>query len=409
MLILGVATSTTTLLNTLSFTETTRIKLRVFSGQPANQILDQIFDNIILTPKCPFQLSSHLLEYLKSVFIFYDLTAKNFLRAVNYCLLDQYSHGNAFSVCSTTFHQAKKNILKLKHNDFETIRQLQSFRPYVEAIIDKGDRESAKHTIALLDDDEFFRNQLIELIRDIYAYFLTFYGIIRVLWGLVKDLPNAPMGKRLSDIYMYCQASQKNVTTTEEFEKCWQMLGMLSKDELILTLEKCHSSLEEYETSHCNEKDTEIDEKVLQKTHNNFDIIFQQLETFTIELRQYQPPTESETDQRNNITMQQFKSRTAFNQNLLQQMRAKPETNNLTRKPLDFLRFDVFEKYLPSREKAPPLLELFVYADCDQIRSHLRGTSRSAIHKALTDPHFYLQVYISIPMNIFQRFLFTNW
>lgn len=391
MLILGVATSTTTLLNTLSFTETTRIKLRVFSGQPPNQILDQIFDDIILTPKCPFQLSSHLLEYLKSVFIFYDLTAKNFLRSVNYCLLDQYSHGNAYSICSTTFNRAKKNISKLKHNDLETIRQLPSFRPYVEAIIAKGDRESAKLAMAILDDDEFFRKQLTELVRDIYAYFLTFYGIIRVLCGLVKDLPNAPMGKRLSDIYMYCQASQKSVTTTDEFEKCWQILGMLSKDELILTLKKCHTCLEEYELTYCNENNTEIDEKVLHKTHTNFDAIFQQIETFIAELRKDRPSIESEAEQRN-ITMQQFKSRTAFNKNLLQQMRAKPELNNLTRKPLDFLRFDVFEKYLPSREKAPPLLELFVYSDCDQIRSHLRGTSRSAIHKALTDPHFYLQV-----------------
>lgn len=258
----------------------------------------------------------------------------------------------------------------------------------------KEDRESAKHVIAMLNDDALFRKQLIVFVRDIYIYFSKFYGYIRLLWTLVKDLPNAPMGKRLSDIYMYCHASEKNVTTTEEFEKCWQLLGLMTKEQFIILLEKCHQCLEVYEDTHCDEDDEEIDGEVLSGTHSAFDTTFQGITDLIAELRKDRAPDEPEAKQ--STTTPAFQSRTQFYQNLKQQNRARTESGVIARKALDFLRFDVFEKHLTSRDKAPPLLELFVYSDSDQLRTHLRGTSRSAIHKALTDPHSYLRVTFSI-------------
>lgn len=380
------ATSTTALLNTLSFTETTRIKLREFSGQPPNNTLDQILDNIFLTPKCPFQLSSNVLEYLKSVFIFYDLTAKNLLRSVNYCLLDQYSRGNAYAVCSTTFGQAKKNIDRMKHEDFELIRRLPSFRPYVESMMSRAEYADV---IAIFENDEFFRKQLVRLVRNIYTYFSTFYGYIRLLWILVKDLPGSPMGKRLSDIYLYCHSSQKSVTATDEFKNCWQLLSLLSKREFIILLEKCYIGLEEYEEAFCSEFDKTLDAKVVRATHDTFDGTSTQLRQLIDEFARdkanaFRPQTEDTS------TEKVFQSRTSFYQNLKQH--SEKAISNTMRKILEFLRVDVFEQHLPSQNNAPPLLELFVYSDCDQIRSHLRGTSRSAIHKVLTDPCYYLQV-----------------
>lgn len=382
---MGVATSTTALLNTLSFNETTRIKLRVFSGQLSNQTLDQIFDDIILTPKFPMQLSSNVLDYLKSVFIFYDLTAKNFLKSLHYCLLDQYSRGNAYAVCAINFEQAKNNINQLKHDDLETIRRLPSFRPYVESMTDPTD------VLAIFKDDVFFKKRLVPMVQNIYTYSYKFYGYIRFLWVLVKDLPKAPLGKRLSDIYMYCHLSKKSVTTTEEFEKCWQFLGLMSKDEFIALLEKGYSSFEVYELRHCGENDSTIDKKVLQDTQNAFDVTSQKLQDLINELKQDRPITERQLKVKS--ISQTYQSRTEFFQNMKQQNEhSNSETNDIIRKILDFLRVDVIEKYLLSRERAPSLFELFVYSDYDKIRAHLRGTSRSAVHKVLTDPYSYLQV-----------------
>lgn len=377
------ATSTTALLNTLSFNETTRIKLRVFSGQPPNQILDQIFDDVLLTPKCPFQVASNVLDYLKNVFIFYDLTAKNFLRATHYCLLDQYSRGNAYSVCAMSFKQAKKNIACFENNDFETIRRLPSFRPYVESMKNPAD------ILKILKNDEFLRTHLIDMVRNMYTHFFKFHGYIRFLWTLVKDLPKSPLGKRLSDIYMYCHMSKKSVITTEEFEKCWQLLGLMSKDEFIDLLEKCYMVFEDYERDHCN--DDSIDKIIKQQTENAFDKTSEKLRTLINELKKDRQSAERQISQMSNPTM--FENRTAFYANMRQQQKhTMNETNNVIRKILEFIRVDVIEKYLPSRSQAPPLHELFVYTDYDKIRSHLRGTSRSAIHKALIDPHSYLQV-----------------
>lgn len=381
------ATSTTTLLNTLSFIETTQIKLREFSGQPPNQILDQIFDDVILTPKCPFQLSSNVLEYLKNVFIFYDLTSKNCLRSTHYCLLDQYSRGNAYAVCSTSFEQAKRNIALLKSCDFETIRRLPSFRPYVEAMLEA---KKPQKVLDIMQNDEFLRKELIVLVQDIYVYFARFYGYIRFLWNLVKDLPKAPMGKRLSDIYTFCQASQKSVTKTEEFEKCWQLLGMMSKDEFINLLDECYKSLETYDS---NYSDSTNDDEILKKTQAAFDETYEKILEFKLELKQDRQSVEKQTKP---TPSPAFQSRTLFNQYLLQkQKESKAEINTIMCNILEVIRVDVIEKYLPVQKQAPPLLELFVYSDYDKLKSHLRGTSRTAIHKALTDPHCYLQVFIA--------------
>lgn len=340
----------------------------------------------MLTPQCPFQLSSNVLEYLKTVFVFYDLTTKNFLKSVHYCLLDQYANGNAYSLCATTFDQAKKNIMQLKHDDFEVMRRLPSFRPYIESMM----TEPAK-VIAMFKDDEFFRVQLIGLIQTIYAYFYKFYGYVRLLWTLVKDLPNSPLGKRLSDVYMYCHSSEKSVTTTEEFAKCWQVLGMMSKDEFIKLLEKCCKTLEDYEDTFCNEHDAEIDDKVKKETFNSFDVTCTQLSTFITELTQDRQSKEPQPLQMPNA--EAFKSRTLYYQKMKEmQKQAKSEASDTIQNVLKFLRTDIIEKHLPARNNAPPLLELFVYSDYDKVRSHLRGTPRSAIHKALTDPHYYLQV-----------------
>lgn len=392
VLILGVATSSAILLNTLSFNETTRIKLRIFSGQPPNQMLDQMLDSVMLTPKCPFQLSSNVLEYLKSTFIFYDLTAKHFLRSINYCLLDQYSRGNAYSVCTYTFAQAKVNISKLRHEDFELIRQLPSFRPHIESMLANN---QPKQVISLFEDDEFMRSHLTELVRQIFVYFMKFYGFIRLLWAFVKDLPNAPLGKRLSDIYIYCHASQKCVTKTEEFEKCWQLLSMLSKVEFKILLDKCRKILEEYDVNYLNEKDSDIDDQVRQETYEAIDHTLETLLNCQKDLEQDQLPSDAATVEAASKCQPQAQlSRTEFYQQFKQQ-RAKSGQGNAIRKILENLRVNIFEKHLPAQKEAPPLLELFVYSDLDQIRSHLRGTSRTAIHKALTDPHSYLQVTFS--------------
>lgn len=379
-MILGVATSTVSVLNTFSFAETSRIKLRAFSPQPPNQFLEEILDEVLLTPKFPFQLASNVFDYLKGVFIFYDLTTKNFLKALHHCLLQHYLHGNAYSICATTFAQAKANIAQLKHDDLEMIRRLPSFRPYVESMTNYA------AVISIFQNDEFFRKTLINMVRDIYSYQLKFHGFVRMLFILVKDLPKSPLGKRFSDVFSFCNSTQHCVTTTEDFKKCWQLLTMTSKNEFVVLLRNSCKALNDYIDTYCDE--AEIDGQISLEAKKCFKETINQLNSFIDELL-----AEVNVEEKilQSCGQQMFESRQEFYRNLMEQKQARPKSSEIMDKALEFLRDDVFGKYLMSHKRGT-LMELFVYSDCDWLRSHLRGTSRCAIHTALTNPHNYLQV-----------------
>lgn len=361
------------------------MKIRAFSSQPPNRILEQMLDQIILTPRWSFQLASNVFEYLKGVFIFYDLTTKNFLKAIHFSLLQHYSQGNAYALCSTSFTQAKQAIAKLKSNDLDRIRRLRSFRPYVESMTDY------KAVIDILNDDSYLRQHLVTMIKNVYRYLTKFYGYIRFVWQLVKDLPSAPLGKRLSDVYLLCQSSQKSMTTSEDFEKCWKLLGMMTQNEFNDLLAKCCAALKTYEETYVDNPDNEVDEEIAADARSAFAKTFEDIDRLTNELQ------EDDTNDANESmvagTSQKVgESRSMYYREMMEINRHSKTAAKQTSKILDYIRDEIIQVFLPGQSAAPPLLELFVYSDYEHIRSHLRGTARSAIHTALTDPKCYLQV-----------------
>lgn len=79
VLVLGVATDLATLHRTLSFSDTARLSLQVFQSPPSSQSLNQILDEILLTPKCPFTLSHKVYALLTDIFLYYDLSINSFM------------------------------------------------------------------------------------------------------------------------------------------------------------------------------------------------------------------------------------------------------------------------------------------------------------------------------------------
>lgn len=361
------------------------MKIRAFSAQPPNRILEQILDQIILTPKCSFQLASNVFEYLKGVFIFYDLTMKNFLKAIHFSLLQHYSQGNAFALCAPTFGQAKENIAKLKASELETIRQLRSFRPYIESMTDYA------AVLAIFRDDNFFRQHLITMVHNVYRYLFEFYGYIRFVWTMVKDLPSAPLGKRLSDIYVLCHSSHKSLTAHEDFQKCWKLLSMMDPGELNDLLRKSCKALITYEQAYVNDTNGLVDADIAAETHASFAKTITDIDRLTNETHADHSIEENELTVAGS-SQKASDARSLYYREMLEMNRTMRTNTKQTTKILDYVREQIIEKYLPAQNTAPPLLELFVYSDYEHIRSHLRGTARSAIHRALADPKFYLQV-----------------
>lgn len=391
ILILGVATTTTTIFHTLSFAETTRIKLHAFSSQSPVINLNHILEDIILTPRSSFHLSGKVFEYFVGVFLYYDLTVKEFLKSFRYCLLEHYSKGNAFAICSTTYAESIRTIDQMTHVDIEMIRRLPSFRPYVESLTNYAD------VIAIFSDDEYFRSTLKPLVRNIFSYFLKFHCFVRVLLILVKDLPQAPLGKNLRDIYSNSFSANQNVIDSEEFSKCWQYLEYISKQEIVILLDKCCEMMNNYAATYCSDNDKNVDKYVAMDARNCIEMEIEQLTAFKLDLLNV---GQSMDDKKNRQSLSKksnelknVDSRQMLQQRLLEMaQQTRTETNQELRKLLDYLKDKIFGKHLISFNRGPPLIELFVFSDITAIRAHLKGAPRGAIHRALTNPQYYIQV-----------------
>lgn len=157
--------------------------------------------------------------------------------------MEHYCKGNAFALCSTSYEQSLKMIGNLKHSDIEEIRQLPSFRIYVES------NKNPAEIIDLLENDEYFLKNLKPLLKNVYQYFNKFHCFLRLLFTMLQNLPKNFIGKQLRDIYSLC--SSTNIFQTESFTELWQLLTMLSKDEFLQTLNSAINTLNDYKDTFC--------------------------------------------------------------------------------------------------------------------------------------------------------------
>lgn len=158
--------------------------------------------------------------------------------------MEHYCKGNAFSLCCLTYDQSIKMIKNLKHADIEEIRQLPSFRIYVES------RENPAEIIDLLENDKYFLKNLEPLLKNVYQYFNKFHCFVRFLFAMLKNLPKNFIGKQLRDIYSFCGTT--NIFQTESFTDLWQLLTLLSKDEFLQTINGAIETLDHCKETFCS-------------------------------------------------------------------------------------------------------------------------------------------------------------
>lgn len=158
--------------------------------------------------------------------------------------MEHYNQGNAFSLCSRTFEESLSMIKNLKHDDIEQIRQLPSFRIYVESLSDPV------KIIDLLENDEYFLQNLEPLLKNVYQYLNKFHCFVRLLFTMVQNMPKNLIGKQFRDIYSFC--SSRNIFNTDSFYDLWQLLTMLSKDEFLETIKNAVNTLIQYKQQFCS-------------------------------------------------------------------------------------------------------------------------------------------------------------
>lgn len=373
--------------HTLSFSETTRIKLRKFASQSPIIYLNQILEDIILTPRATFHLSNKLFAHLTDVFLFYDLTTTEFMKSFKFCMLEHYSQGDAYAACAPTYTESLKIMSKLTDADVEVIRRLPSFRPFVESLTDYAE------VIEILTNNEYFRKKLITLIADIYKYFFRFHCCLRILLLLVKDLPGAPLGKCLRDIYSKC-VSGEGVTESPEFQKCWQMLEFMSKSELIAMFEKCCLLLAGLKEQYCSENIDDLDHEHTYFLNESIETI----KSFICILLSNKTGDQTYIGSPgSSIDLKTFDSRHSMQMKMLELARQnKAENSEEMKNVLKSFKNEFLGRNLLPFKKGPTLIELFVFSDYHFVRQHLRGAPKGAIYRALRNPHEYLQVKMTV-------------
>lgn len=116
-----------------------------------------------------------------------------------YCMMEHYYGDNIRSLCCQR-EQIEEALQNLNRRELESIRQLLSFRPYLE-------KQDAKTKIDLFENDSFFRVALQKELNRLHDYVYSFYLCVRLLCEFVKDLPKNVMGKTVSS-YLIMASTQ---------------------------------------------------------------------------------------------------------------------------------------------------------------------------------------------------------
>lgn len=85
-------------------------------------------------------------------------------------------------------------------------------------------------------DDVQTRVALIDGLKSFYIYHSDMFVMLRFLHSLTSGLPKQPLGRQLREIYSICL--KQNITETEDFSQAFQLLRMMSRDDLIELLTK---------------------------------------------------------------------------------------------------------------------------------------------------------------------------
>lgn len=295
-------------------------------------------------------------------------------------MMEHFFQGNAYTLC-TRYSQAVSNIEMLTHGDLESIRQLLSFRPYVEQIKDP------KEIIALLTDDSYLKQQLLALMKDCHLYYLMMRVTLELITVLVEDLPKNPLGKYRRELYATCLT--KDITKLAEFRESWKLISFLSKHEFVEKILKAVTTTRDFLQSEiagqielADEYLQEVIMKKLSKIENLLDAVN----------KAGQESNRSEVTGSESLT--DLTSRHDLKQKLLQmskQPKAVTEYTKSVQNVLEYIESNFLAEYLRPLNKAPPLYELYFFCELAAVRRNIMGSPRAALQMALTNPNLYLQ------------------
>ncbi|KAM4543237.1 origin recognition complex subunit 3 [Odontesthes bonariensis] len=369
--IFGIATSPSTIQHMLPHSVSSLLCIELFQSLSCTQHLATVIDKLILTPQFPFKLNGKVMQVLISIFLYHDFSVRNFIKGLQLALLEHF-HSQPLSVLCCRKKEALLNLAQLSHGDLERIRQLRSFKRYIE-------KQETEEQAKLTTDDTHLKEVCQKLIKELRRYHKNYYPILRCLHTLTSSLPRYPLGKQIRELHLICL--EKNVWEMEDYQCAMKLLRMLAKDELILLLQRCVDILQPVKSKKIKNALVQLEELLAK---------FKQLETAATEVA-----SSVEDCVISPVKDLQKKTDLFQLQKTLLEMNESRRSKKLS--PFETLRNEALEfvdslvkSHLPPPE-SQTLSEVCYYSSSATVRRHLNATPRTSIQAALSSPFYYLQ------------------
>nr|XP_021200999.2 origin recognition complex subunit 3 isoform X1 [Helicoverpa armigera] len=393
VLVFGVATSVSALHKSFPYNVSSKLLIKVFHSHASPVYMNQVLEDIFLTHTSPFHLSGKAFELLTDVFLFYDFSVTGLIQSIKYCMMDHFYGDNVKALCCDR-ERLEEVIMELSADDLESIRQLMSFRPFLE-------QQDCRTKISLFEDDNFFRDALYKKINRLHDYLYSFYMCLRLLTVFVKDLPKNMLGKSVREIYTKC--ASESVTDTPAFKDCMQLLKFQSQMKLVESIKSALKIVNTYLQNLSPVKPLR-----LSPTKNNLNNIVLNddlgenfVKTLRVHLltflRQIENASTDTTVATNSLSDTEDNENVPGNRYKLKEKLLKATRIDRVQSEFEMVRSrfvsyleDMFSKGLQPAH-AQTFHEILFFSDVSNVRKHIVGSPRGAVHTALSNPVHYLQ------------------
>ncbi|XP_074660295.1 origin recognition complex subunit 3-like [Tubulanus polymorphus] len=370
VLVFGIATTVSSVHRLLPHSVSSLLCLEKFQAPPSTDYLKQMLNEVVMTNRYPFKLGARVFQLLLDIFLCHDFSVDNYLTGLQFSMMEHFSANPASIICCH-LTKSKEIVRRMTDKQLDDIRALTSYRKLVE------DAKSMKERQLLLLDSTHTKNTIVQLSEELDLYHRCFFPVLHCLNILTSGLPKQPLGKQLRELY--CLTLLNNVYEMQEFQDSMTLLRTMSRDELLESLKKCITRLEE----------SDLPDEIKQA--------YEELQNIVHKLENIEDLAEvgkdiNDIEEGNDISALPKKTDMSTLKQKLKEMHKKKKKltvyEQLRNDGIAFVE-NLVQKHLVCYRNYT-LYEAFYYDQSSIIKRHLAASPRASIHTGLGNPHYYL-------------------
>uniref|UniRef100_T1JB59 Origin recognition complex subunit 3 n=1 Tax=Strigamia maritima TaxID=126957 RepID=T1JB59_STRMM len=371
----GIPTSTASIHRLLKQSVSKNLMIEKFELPISSHILDQVVNKVLMSDTHPFKLGVKCYKLLEEIFLYHDLSVSGFKRRLKYCMMEHfYSNFISELCCSEKLLQDKIEAIEI--DKLENFRKLTSFMKYVESC--DPDQQNK-----LLLNENKFKKFLLKKLKYLYEYHQIFFPVLFCLHHLTCSLPNLPLGRLARELYG--KNLEMSLFESPEYSDAIKLLRLLSKDELLSSIENCVATLKEHELNEALNTFSVDLREFINKLKNIDPITF----ICTTKLSVLKSPIKSKPSPQKYMPTATSRSEFLLNLRVNRPKEHFTIYETIRTEVIDY--FDAMFKKVLISPMSLPFHEVMYFNDIRSVKGQLLPTPRSAIHIALNDPQEYLQ------------------